>query len=285
MTEVGRSYADHLPSQSQKWIIPRNPLVDTLLAANITSEGTMLSWIPERLLKRFFYRDLKDLAPENVGLYTETPVCNDAILKHIRNGKVQWLQGDLRRFTDRGIVFYERGPHSRKEGPGREIVLEGDLVILATGFHRPSLHFLPEDSFAAPYQPPNWYLQTFPVGHPDICATNCTYLGAIGTVGNVHIGIYTRYLLMFVADPATKPSPAWMRAWVDWSRAFRSHLSGQGLDFFTYAELIWWFVFGMLCFPARWKWIPFVLFGWGGYVSGSTGGGGREGKNRVSSVE
>lgn len=230
---------------------------------NIFGEETTFSKVPEYLLKRFFYRDLQDLAPEKAGLYTQTPICNDAILQQIRTGQAQWLRGDIRRFSNDGIVFNERGPNVPRGGPGREILVKGDFVALATGFHRPSLGFLPQEDFTPPYQPPNWYLQTFPIGKPDVCATNCTFLGAIGTVGNMHIGIYTRYLLMFVADPATRPSTAWMRAWVDTTRVIKGAFPGQGLDFFTYSELIWWFVFGMLANPARWKWVVFVLFGRG----------------------
>lgn len=230
---------------------------------NVFGEETSFAWIPELLLKRFFYRDLQDLAPANVGLFTETPICNDAILDQIRSGQAQWLQGDIRHFTKNGVVFNERGLNTVKGGPGREVEIKGDMVILATGFHRPSLHFLPEEVFEPPFQPPDWYLQTFPIGLPDICATNCTFTGAIGTVGNMHIGIYTRYLLMFIADPATRPTKAWMRGWVDTTRAIKGSLPSQGLDFFTYSELIWWFVFGMLFTPTRWKWILFVMFGWG----------------------
>lgn len=247
-------------------MIPRNPIVDALLAMNITGDENSLSWIPELLLKRLFYRDLSDLAPKKTGLFTETPICNDAILEQIRSGQAQWLQGDIRRFSEEGVVFNDRGPHIAKGGVGREITVKGDIVILATGFHRPSLHFLPDEAFEKPFEPPNWYFQTFPIGMPDVCATNCTFVGAIGTVGNMHIGIYTRYLLMFVADPATRPSADFSRLWVDSTRWIKGALPGQGLDFFTYSELIMWFVVGMLINPVRWKWILFVLFGWGDYV-------------------
>jgi len=47
-------------ARSEKWIIPRNAFVDSLLALNIFGQETMLSWIPETMLKVFFYRDLSD---------------------------------------------------------------------------------------------------------------------------------------------------------------------------------------------------------------------------------
>ena len=71
-------------ARSEKWIIPRNAIVDMLLAFNIFGQETMFSWIPERLLKIFFYRDLEDLAPPGGGLFTETPMVNSDIFHQIR---------------------------------------------------------------------------------------------------------------------------------------------------------------------------------------------------------
>lgn len=249
--------------QSDKWIIPRNPVVDVLLAADPLGEETSLSWIPEGLLKRFFYRDLADLAPAKAGLFTETPMVNDKILQQVRAGSVAWLRGDIQALTEHGIQFTHRLRGVPKGGPGKEEVIPADVIIMATGFQRPSLKFLPEDAFKPAYMPPNWFLQTFPVGYPTICATNCTYVNAIGTVGNIHIGIYTRILLMFVADPATRPSTAWMRAWVDLTRVFKRGAPGGALDFFTYHELMWWFLLCLIMNPLRWKWALFVMTGWG----------------------
>jgi len=231
---------------------------------NLWGEETRLSWIPEMFLKKFFYRDLSDLAPAKAGIFTETPMVNDAILEQIRTGQVQWLRGDIKKFSDdgRGIVFNRRAPGVRKGGPGEEIVVEGDVCVMATGFHRPSLNFLPPECFSHPYEPPNWFLQAFPVGQPEICANNCTYIGAIGTVGNVHIGVYTRFLLMFLMDPSTRPSEAWMRVWVDTTRIWKRGAPVAGLDYFTYSELVWWFIFSMTINPWRWRWILFVLLGW-----------------------
>lgn len=70
-------------ARSEKWIIPRNALVDTLLAFNIFGQETIFSWIPESLLRIFFYRDLDDLAPPSEGLFTETPMVNSDIFRKI----------------------------------------------------------------------------------------------------------------------------------------------------------------------------------------------------------
>ena len=186
-------------ARSDKWIIPRNALVDGLLALNIFGQEAVFSWIPEALLKRFFYRDLEDLAPTSEGLFTETPMVNSDIFHQIRDHKAKWLRGDIVRFTEGGIIFRHRAKGVPKGGPGREVEVQGDMVIMATGYQRPSLSFLPNEVFQEPYQPPRWYLQVFPPEHmryvssyqmsqssmlttSSICCNNCTYVNAIGTV-------------------------------------------------------------------------------------------------------
>jgi hypothetical protein len=225
----------------------------------------MLSWIPEALLRLFFYRDLADLAPPKGtrGLFTETPMVNNNVLEQIRSGKAEWLRGDVVRFNKQGVIFNHRTKGVPKGGPGREEHIKGDVCILATGFERPSLAFLPPDCFQKDYSPPNWYLQVFPPGHPDICANNCTYVNAIGTVGNYHIGIYTRFLLMFLVDPLTRPSEGLMKLWIDFTRWVKKRAPTAAFDFFTYSELVWWFLFVIAINPFRWKWAFFVLYGIG----------------------
>lgn len=231
-------------ARSEKWIIPRNPIVDMLLAFNIFGEETIFSWIPERILKLFFYRDLKDISPpDSKGIFTDTPMVNTDVLDQIRAGRAEWLRGDIVGFEESGIRFNRRAKGVPKGGPGRETVEQGDIVIMATGYKRPSLNFLPEECFVEPYMPPNWYLQTFPPQHMSICANNCTYVNAIGTVGNFHIGVYTRILLMFLLDPLTRPSPEWMEVWIDLTRWLKARSPTGAFDFFTYSELIWWFTF------------------------------------------
>lgn len=148
-------------SRSDKWIIPRNPFIDILLAFNVFGQETILSWIPESLLRLFFYRDLEDLAPtpgSNQGLFMSTPMVNSDILEQIRRGKAEWLRGDIISVEENGILFNHRARGVPKGGPGHEKLVEGDIIVQATGFQRPSLSFLPKELFYEPYQPPNWYL-------------------------------------------------------------------------------------------------------------------------------
>jgi hypothetical protein len=251
-------------ARSDKWIIPRNPVVNILLSLNIFGQETFLSWIPELLLRKLFYRDLADLmAPTDHGLFMGTPMVNSDVMEKVRSGEVQWLRGDIKGFTEEGIRFNVRGKGVPAGGPGREELVKGDLIVMATGFDRPSLNFLPRESFEEPYNPPNWYLQTFPPTHPSVCANNCTYVNAIGAVGNWHLGIYTRILLMFLIDPLTRPRPFWMEKWIDMTRFLKSCSPTAAFDFFTYLELLWWFFFCIAINPFRWKWALFVFCGIG----------------------
>ncbi len=164
----------YILARSDKWIIPRNPVIDILLSFNVFGGETIFSWIPELLLKKLFYRDLEDLAPSDKGLFTGTPMVNSDVMDKIRSGKAEWLRGDIKCFIEEGVKFNIRSRGVPVGGPGRECLIKADIVVMATGFDRPTLNFLPENSFVDPYTPPNWYLQTFPPQHVSVCANNCT---------------------------------------------------------------------------------------------------------------
>lgn len=253
----------YILARSDKWIIPRNPVINVLLAFNIFGQETIFSWIPELLLKRFFYRDLEDIAPYNKGIFMDTPMVNSDVMDKMRSGEAEWVRCDIDQIEERGVRVNRRVKGVPPGGPGREDLIKADMIVLATGFKRPSLSFLPKDSFEEPYGAPNWYLQTFPPSHPSVSAINCTYLSAIGTVGNWHIGIYTRILLMFLVDPLTRPNPFWMERWIDMTKVLKAKSPTGAFDFFTYLELVWWFAFCVAFNPFRWKWAFFVFFGLG----------------------
>ncbi|KAF2687598.1 FAD/NAD(P)-binding domain-containing protein [Lentithecium fluviatile CBS 122367] len=267
---VAAENAEHtyVLARSEKWIIPRNAFVDVLLALNILGSETIFSWIPENILRLFFYRDLSDISPprnSGKGIFTDTPMVNSDVLEFVRSGKASWLRGDILGYdsSGKGLRFNKRAQGVPKGGMGTETLIEADMVIMATGYERPSLKFLPSEVFEEPYEPPNWYLQVFPPSHPDICCNNCTYVNAIGTVGNYHIGIYTRFLLMYLVDPLARPRPRWMKRWIDMTRFIKARAPGGAFEFFTYSELIYWFLFTIAINPFRWKWAAFVLFGIG----------------------
>ena len=57
-----------------------------------------------------------------------------------------------------------------------------------------------------------------------------------------------------------------MKAWIDLTRFLKRRAPGGAFDFFTYSELIYWFVFCVAVNPFRWKWALFVFFGVGSAV-------------------
>jgi len=103
-----------------------------LLAFNIFGQEIYISWIPEFLLRRFFYRDLEDLAPKK-GLFMETPMVNSDVLDKIREGSAAWLRGDILSFDKTGIWFSQRSKGVPPGGPGKEIHVDADIVVMATG--------------------------------------------------------------------------------------------------------------------------------------------------------
>jgi hypothetical protein len=159
---------------------------------------------------------------------------NDQVLDLVRSGKASWLRGDILDYdkSGKGIKFNKRARNSL----GSEKLIEADIIIMATRYKRPSLEFLPDEVFNEPYELPDGYLQVFPSDYPSICANNCTHVNAIGTVGNYHIGIYTRFLLMYLVDPLARPRPWWMKRWIDinqtessWCRLLLFHILRTGI--------------------------------------------------------
>jgi cation diffusion facilitator CzcD-associated flavoprotein CzcO len=150
--EAKKSY---VLARSEKWIIPRNPIIDALLSFNIFGEELWSSWIPENLLRIFFYRDLADIAPpkgSSKGLFTETPMVNDQVLNTVRLGKADWIRCDILGFEENGVWVKKRAQGVPKNGPGRKVFIEGDMVIAATGYTRPPLGFLPDQCFEENYE-------------------------------------------------------------------------------------------------------------------------------------
>lgn len=179
----------------------------------------------------------------------------------VRSGKMKWLRGKVENFEENGLRFHRYAKDICKSVSDRGSVIEGDMVIMATGYLRPNLGFLPRECLNKPYPPPNWYLQAFPPNHLGICAINCTYVEGIGTIGNFHIGVYTRILIMFLLDPLTRPQERQVKAWIDAIRWLKSKSPGGAFEFVTYSEIHLWFFFCIAINPFRWRWLLFVFFG------------------------
>lgn len=77
---------------------------------------------------------------------------NDAFLTHIREGRAAYVRGDTRRITRDGVLINARGRDSRPGDAGEEREIRADVVVLATGFKKPSVDFLPGDLFPEGYE-------------------------------------------------------------------------------------------------------------------------------------
>ncbi|KAI5892685.1 FAD/NAD(P)-binding domain-containing protein [Schizophyllum commune H4-8] len=252
-------------ARSDKWIIPRNVAVDTLLAAQPFGREMPLSWVWEAWLRRFHYgKDLAWMVPDDGrGVFEGTPVVNDEFLGHVREGRVEYV-----RAATQGMEESGKGVLVKKKGASKESepeLVEAAVVILATGFNKPSVDFFEEadEIFPEGYQRPDLYLQNFSTEDWSVLMTNSAYMNAIGTVGHFHIGIYTRILLTLLLDPDARPLPKDMKLWVDCVRFVKRGAKGGALGFFTYAELTIWLVLFHIFRPDRLKWIFFIMQGWG----------------------
>ena len=117
-------------------------------------------------MKRWQYRGVEGLVPQDIGIYEGTPVVNDAFLHHVRSGKVHYVRGSPTRLSKNGVVVSPRKGTRKQEGgkldgddaaiitvrEGEEREIEADVVVLATGFGKPSVDFLPKGLFPEGYQ-------------------------------------------------------------------------------------------------------------------------------------
>ena len=53
-----------------------------------------------------------------------------------------------------------------------------------------------------------------------------------------------------------------MKRWIDFTRWLKRRAPGRAFDFFTYSEMMLWFVECIAWNPARWRWLFFVFFAW-----------------------
>ena len=261
-------------ARTDKWIIPRNIIFDTALAAQPFGRNMPLSFIWEWFLTLWQYHGVEELVPDK-GIFTDTPVVNDVFLDHVRAGRCSYVRCETERFTTRGamVKVYDRidrrqnsrGSHSSDTNTeeSHEEVIQADVVVLATGYKKPSMDFLPKELFPEGYDRPNLYLQNFSTEDWSCLMTNSAYMNAIGTVGHAHIGIYTRVLLTLLLDPAARPLQKDMKLWVDVIRYIKRGASGGALSFFTYAELTIWLILFHIIRPDRIRWLFFIWPGWG----------------------
>ncbi|KAF8839218.1 FAD/NAD(P)-binding domain-containing protein [Paxillus ammoniavirescens] len=294
-------------ARKDKWIIPRNPIIVAMIAAQPSGRDMPLSFLWERFLQYWHYHGVAALVP-TVPLFSGTPIVNDLFLDYIRSGKCAYVRGDTLRLTQNGVLvdvrewiqygamfgvsgerrttncsghtdapcnsIRESKPQTKQKKPQHQGASHvenicADLIVLATGYKRPDIDFLPCELFPEGYEAsallfiPNLYLQNFSTEDWSILMTNSAYDNAIASAGHFHIGIYTRILLTFILDPAMAPTAKDMKLWVDAICYLKRGASGGALGFFTHMELIIWLLLFYVVRPDRLRWMPFILAGWG----------------------
>lgn len=173
-------------ARDDKWIIPRNILFDTAIAAQPFGREMPLSFIWEYFLRKTHYRGVEDLIPPHTPIFGGTPVVNDEFLPHVRSGRCVYVRGDPISLTSDGVKLNERTRESKKGDKGEEVVVDADVVVLATGFEKPTLDFFGGEEgeggrlFPEGYERPNLYLQNFSTEDWTVLMTNSSYLNAIG---------------------------------------------------------------------------------------------------------
>ncbi|EGN97706.1 hypothetical protein SERLA73DRAFT_161632 [Serpula lacrymans var. lacrymans S7.3] len=290
-------------AREDKWIIPRNIVFDTFLSAQPFGREMPFSFLWENFLRVWQYHGVQDLVPEKgifggtpvvndeflghvrrgrcVYIRGDTlRFTRHGVLANVRErierGESLGLGGGVRECDVKDIKEQTGRVHEPREKKKGTIIdkpsqkdlprveeIAADIIVLATGYERPDLSFLPKELFPEGYDRPNMYLQNFSTEDWSVLMTNSAYLNAIGTVGHFHIGIYTRILLTLLLDPNARPSPKDMKLWVDVVRFVKKGASGGALGFFTYMELTIWLITFHLFRPDRLRWLFFIMQGWG----------------------
>ncbi|KIP08184.1 hypothetical protein PHLGIDRAFT_127213 [Phlebiopsis gigantea 11061_1 CR5-6] len=249
--------------RDDKWIIPRNSIIDTMISAQPFGREMPLSFLWEKFITKYNYHGVEDLTPADLGLFEGTPIVNDEFLNHVREGRCQYTRGDIQRLTANGVKVNVRTRNTKPGDEGRVQLFDADVVVIATGFKPPDMSFLPKELFPEGYDRPNLYLQNFSTEDWSILFTNSAYKNAIGTVGHFHIGIYARILMTFLMDENARPSPKDMKLWVDVIRFVKRGAKKGAFGFFTYMELTIWLLLFHLFRPDRIRWVFFIMQGWG----------------------
>lgn len=229
----GGAKSVHLLARSDKWIIPRNIVLDAVLSL-LPGREFYLGDVMEFLLRKLFYRDLQHIAPYGPKLYASTPCVNSRFLNLIRQGKTIYHKGVVDRIVHDG-VYYQ--PRKGEPDYGVPSFIRADAIIYATGFKKPGFDFLPSGLLDKPFAPPSLYMTFICARDCSLVLTNATYKDAIGSVSNYHIGLFSRVALLFNDRPDLAPTPEEMQHWVRFYQKRK-----EGLRFLTYGELLSWFV-------------------------------------------
>jgi len=70
----------------------------------------------------------------------------------VRQKKASYIRGDTQEITARGVKITERGYGTKPGDKGEQKMIDADVIVLATGFERPTVDFLPADLFPERYR-------------------------------------------------------------------------------------------------------------------------------------
>ena len=104
-----------LTTMHTQWIIPRNIVLDTLIAAQPFGREMPLSVVWEKVVAAWNYRGAPELVPARLGLFESTPVVNDVFVGQVKEGRCEYVRCDIQRLTRDGVRVKVRG---REDGPG-----------------------------------------------------------------------------------------------------------------------------------------------------------------------
>ena len=75
-----------------QWIIPRNIVLDTLIAAQPFGREMPLSVVWEKVVAAWNYRGAPELVPARLGLFESTPVVNDVFVGQVKEGRCEYVR-------------------------------------------------------------------------------------------------------------------------------------------------------------------------------------------------
>ena len=160
--------------------------MDTLIAAQPFGRQMPFSFLWEKLIVLLNYRGAPELVPARVGIFEGTPVVNDEFVDSVRQGKCDYIRGDIERLTRHGIRVSVR-TRDEKPGEGKETKdYHGDVLVLATGFHKPQISFFEEDLFPESYDVcllSCEQCQTFADIHSECSVPTCTCRTSLRRIG------------------------------------------------------------------------------------------------------
>ncbi|KAH9934002.1 FAD/NAD-P-binding domain-containing protein [Epithele typhae] len=245
-------------ARDEKWIVPRNIVFNTLLSAQLFGREKFVTSVWETCVAFLNYRGAPELVPARLRLFETTPIANNEFVGLVRDGRCEYVRCDIERLTRCGVRVKLRGREDKPGEGNKEREIQGDVIVLATGFKKPAVDFFKDDLFPESYERPNLYMHSFSTEDWSVMMTNSTYEHGLATAGHFHIGIYMRILLTFLMDPATRPTEKDMKLWVDAKRRKRT----DTLRFFTYMEMVVWILLFYIFRLDRLKWFFFIMHGW-----------------------